>query len=55
MKYQVLIETIDGQSFVETIDSNSDTNSICERIFNQTPNVRSVEVVCYNSKETFFL
>ena len=51
MKYQVLIETLDGQTFTQMIESNSDSNGICERIFNETPNVRSVEVTCYNSNE----
>jgi hypothetical protein len=55
MKYRVLIETMDGESFVKTIDSNSDSTVICEQVFDETPNVRSVEVISYNSKEVFFL
>lgn len=44
MKYHVLIETLDNEVFIEEIESNSKSSVLCERIFNQTPNVRSVEV-----------
>jgi hypothetical protein len=44
MKYKVLIETLDHQVFVQEVESRSKSDVLCERIFNQTPNVRSVEV-----------
>ena len=53
MKYHVLIETLDGQAYAQVIESNSKSDAICDQIFNETPNVRSVEVKCYNSNETF--
>ena len=53
MKYHVLIETLDGQAYTQVIESNSKSDAICDQIFNETPNVRSVEVKCYNSNETF--
>jgi hypothetical protein len=44
MKYKVTIETLNGECFQETMESNSKSSVLCDRIFNQTPNVRSVEV-----------
>lgn len=44
MKYRVTIETLDYQVFQYDVESPSKSSILCERIFNQTPNVRSVEV-----------
>jgi hypothetical protein len=44
MKYRVTIETLDHQVFQYDVESSSKSSTLCERIFNQTPNVRSVEV-----------
>jgi len=44
MTYIVTIETLNGECFQEIVETNSESSVLCERIFNQTPNVRSVEV-----------
>ena len=44
MTYIVTIETLSGQCFQEIVETNSESSVLCECIFNQTPNVRSVEV-----------
>lgn len=44
MKYRVTIETLDYKVFQYDVESSSKSCTLCERIFNQTPNVRSVEV-----------
>lgn len=44
MKYSVTIRTLTGQVFTDVVKSNCRSDTLCERIFNQTPNVRSVEV-----------
>lgn len=43
-EYKVVIETLSGQIFTDIVQSKSTSSTLCERIFNQTPNVRSVEV-----------
>ena len=44
MRYRITIETLDGQRFVDYARSRCNSDTLCERIFNQTPNVRRVEV-----------
>jgi len=44
MTYIVTIETLNGEYFQEIVETNSESSVLCEHIFNQTPNVRSVEV-----------
>jgi len=44
MKYCITIETLDRQVFQYDVESSTKSSTLCERIFNQTPNVRSVEV-----------
>lgn len=42
--YQVTIETLDNQVFQYEVNSNSSSSTLCNKIFNQTPNVRGVDV-----------
>jgi hypothetical protein len=44
MNYHVMITTLDGQVHSYDVESKSKSSTLCERLFNQTPNVRSVEV-----------
>ena len=43
-KYTVTIETLDDKVFQHTIESKLKSSTLCEQIFNQTPNVRGVDV-----------
>jgi len=47
MNYHIKITTLDGQVHSYDVKSKSKSDMLCERIFNQTPNVHRVEVkVC---------
>jgi len=45
MKYTVTIETLDHQFVQYEVESKSKSSTLCEQIFNRTPNVRGVDVV----------
>jgi hypothetical protein len=42
--FKVTIETLDHQVFQYEVNSNSSSTKLCDKIFNQTPNVRGVDV-----------
>jgi hypothetical protein len=44
MRYKVTIETLDGKWFVDHVTARCNAETLSIRIFNQTPNVRGVEV-----------
>lgn len=44
MTYKITIRTLDNQRFSYEVKSNCKSDTLCERIFNQTPNVREVSV-----------
>jgi len=44
MKYRVTIETLNDHVFQYEVDSNSSSASLCDKIFNETPNIRGVDV-----------
>lgn len=44
-RYKVTIETLNHQVFQYEVNSNSSSAKLCDKIFNQTPNIRGVEVI----------
>lgn len=46
--YKITIRTLNGEEHCYDVSSNSDSDCLCQAIFNQTPNVRQVQVTLNN-------
>jgi hypothetical protein len=44
MNYHIKITTLDGQVHSYDVESKSKSSTLCQRLFDQTPNVHRVEV-----------
>lgn len=53
MKYQVTIQTLNHSYTQYDVESNLPAENLTAHIFNQTPNVRGVNVTINNSNDTF--